>query len=305
MASVSEIQSLNSINYKSKIKFFFILVLVIFLFVFSFLNFYPVGDKIKELIKSGLQGRGCNPDFDEIRMEWIIPKIIISNLVIPARCLDRVGEPLNFPHVTLNFHLINFAPFGLPFRLDTDLGSQPISMYYVVGFNQHLIRLKDQQLNLSRLQPYLGNLKLAGSVQADVNLSVDGNRNLNHLSIKAKSRNLQIPSQNLQGLTTPNLKINEFFLEANSQNPPRIIIDKLILGDTNSPIRANFKGKIDLQEGNIAMSPLDLNGEIAFSEAFVQSQPLIDMMFQTFNQKDGFYQVRLGGTLGAPKPIGP
>ena len=82
-------------------------------------------------------------------------------------------------------------------------------------------------------------------------------------------------------------------------------IEKLIMGDTDSPLRANFKGKIDLQDGNTSMSPLDLSGEIAFSENFRQALPLIDMMFQSFNQKDGFYQVRLGGTLGSPKPIAP
>ena len=77
------------------------------------------------------------------------------------------------------------------------------------------------------------------------------------------------------------------------------------MGDTDSPLRANFKGKIDLQEGNIAMSPLDLSGEIAFSENFKNSLPLVSMLFQSFSQKDGFYQIRLGGTLGSPKPSAP
>ena len=52
MAVASEIQSLNEIQYKIKIKIVFLLMLVPFLFTAAFLNFYPIGDKIKEKIKT-------------------------------------------------------------------------------------------------------------------------------------------------------------------------------------------------------------------------------------------------------------
>ena len=303
MATMTEVQSLNEINYKSKIKVLFLILTVAFLFLFSFLNFYPIGDKIKTIIKSSLHGQGCNPDFSEIHLEWLLPKIIISNLEIPARCLEKDGEPLKFPRFTINYNVINFAPIGLPFRIDTTLGGQPISLYYVLGFNSQMIRLKDQTLDLAKLKPLLGEkVKLLGKVTVDLNLGMSNNT-ISNLTLKAQSKNLQIPPQNVQGFTTPPMKLNEFYLEAVSEAAPRIQIEKLIMGDTDSPLRANFKGKIDLQDGNIGMSPLDLGGEIAFSEAFRKSLPLVDMIFQSFTQKDGFYQIRLGGTLGSPKPI--
>jgi type II secretion system protein N len=305
MAIATEIQSLNEIQYKSKIKVLLLILMVFFLFVISFLNFYPIGDKIKSVIKTSFNGKGCNPDFDEIHMEWILPKIVVTNLSIPANCLERAGEPLRFSHLTLNYNIINFMPFGLPFRIDTSFGGQAISLYYVLGFNSQMIRLKDQTLNLTKLQPLFGErFKIAGNVTTDLNVSMSKNI-ITHLDLKAQSKDLQIPPQNIEGFTTPSLKLNEFYLEAASDSHPRIKIEKLIMGDTDSPLRANFKGKIDLQEGNSSMSPLDLSGEIAFSENFRQALPLIDMMFQSFSQKDGFYQVRLGGTLGSPKPIAP
>jgi type II secretion system protein N len=305
MAIATEIQSLNEIQYKSKIKVLLLILMVFFLFVFSFLNFYPIGDKIKSVIKTSFNGKGCNPDFDEIHMEWLMPKIIVTNLSIPASCLERAGEPLRFSYLTLNYNIINFMPFGLPFRIDTSFGGQAISLYYVLGFNSQMIRLKDQTLNLTKLQPLFGErFKIAGNITTDLNVSMSKNI-INHLDLKAQSKDLQIPPQNIEGFTTPPLKLNEFYLEAASDTHPRIKIEKLIMGDTDSPLRANFKGKIDLQDGNTSMSPLDLSGEIAFSENFRQALPLIDMMFQSFNQKDGFYQVRLGGTLGSPKPIAP
>lgn len=305
MAALSEVQSLNEIQYKSKIRIFFLILLIFCLFVVSFLSFFPISDKIKSVLKTTFKGRGCNPDFDRISMEWVMPKIVISDLVLPAACLQRAGAPLKFSHVTLNWHLINFAPFGLPFRLDTELEGQPLSIYFVQGLNQQMIRLKDQSLNLGRLRSLLGdNVKISGDVTVDLSAMMS-NRAISDLSLKAQSKNLQVPSQNLQGFTTPPLKLNEFYLEANSANHPRINIDKLIVGDTESPVRANFKGTIDLQEGNVAFSPMNLTGEVAFSENFRQSLPLIEMMFQSFTQKDGFYQIRLGGTLGAPKPSAP
>ncbi|WP_408097031.1 hypothetical protein ACJVC5_18505 [Peredibacter sp. HCB2-198] len=306
MAASVEISSLDNINYKSKIKIIFYILIVFFLFVFAFMSYYPIGDKLKVFLKSNLKGTGCNPDFDEIRMEWIMPKLVISDLKLPASCLGRTGDTLEFSHVTLNYQLINFAPFGLPFRLDTELYGQPITVYFVQGLGQRMIRMKDQTIALSRLQPLLGgNFKLAGNVTVDLNLTVGSNNLMKGLSLIAESKDLQIPSQSIQGFTAPNLKINTLRVEANSEAPPRINVDKLILGDADSPLRANFKGRIDLQEGAVAFSPINLAGEVAFSETFKQQLPLIDMMFQSFTQKDGFYQIRLGGTLGAPKPSAP
>jgi len=173
----------------------------------------------------------------------------------------------------------------------------------VAGLGQQFVRLKDQSINLTRIQPLLGDdFKLAGTVLIDMSMGLTKGL-MNSLALKAQSKNLQIPPQNIQGFTTPSLKINDFYLEAESDNPPRIQIQKLVLGNTDSPIRANFKGRLTMVEGNFSMSPADLVGEIAFSDQLKKSIPIIDMMFQSFNQKDGFYQVKLGGTMGSLKPI--
>jgi hypothetical protein len=305
-ASSAEIISLDEIQYKSKVKFILYFLLTFFLFSMAFLNFYPIGEKLKSQIKLLTKNNpGCNPSFDEIRMEWLMPKIIVSDLVVPALCLGRQGEDLKFNFVKLNYHFISFSPFGLPFRLDSEIAGQPVSLYYVQGIGKQMIRLKDQKLVLNRLQPLLGgSFKLAGSVTVDLNLLMEGNL-INKLSLKAQSKDLQIPSQSIESFTLPNMKLNEFYVEANSETPPRVAVDRLIIGDPDSPIRANFKGKIELMNTGIAFSPLELTGEMAFSDSFKQSMPIIDMMFQSFTQRDGFYQLKLGGTLGAPKPMAP
>jgi len=303
MAVASEIQSLNEIHYKSKIKVIFLLMLSPFLFTVAFLNFYPIGDKIKEVIKTSLKGQVCKPDFDQLHMEWFFPKVIVSGLSIPASCLDRAGAPLEFSHLTINYNIINFSPLGLPFRIDTEFGGQPISFYYVQGLSEQMVRIKDQTLDLKKLLPLMGDMKISGKVTVDLNLGLK-NKVINTLLLKAQSKNLQLPPQNVKGFTTPELKLNEFYIEASSDAHPRIQIDKLIVGDTGSPVRANFKGKIDLQP-EINLSPIDLVGEVAITEALGPLYVFAQGFLSKFTQKDGFYQMRVGGTLGAAEPISP
>ncbi len=304
MASMTEIRSLDEINYKLKIKIPIIIGITLLVFIGAFSLSYPINEKLKTYIKSQLKVSGCQIEFNEIDAEIFLPKIVVSDISIPANCLGRTGENLKLNYLKINWHIIHFFPFGIPLRLDTEYSGQPISLYFVQGINQQLIRLKDQKFALHRFDNVIGKFKLSGNMTVDLNL-LSSEKKIKNLSIKAVSSDFAIPSQNLEGFTLPNLKIKDFYLEANSENHPKIQIDKLIIGNTQSPIRANFKGKLDYIKENISFSPLNLNGEIAFSSQLMESIPLLEIIFQSFNQKDGFYQIRLGGTLGSPKPLSP
>lgn len=306
MATASEIQSLEDIHYKSKIKFYLYPVLIPMLFVMGFMNFYPMGDQLKAFMKKNLQGTACNPDYREIRLEWLLPKLVVSDLSLPASCLGKTGDPIKFSFVSINFQFINFSPFGLPFKIETEMNGQPLTVYFVQGFGERMVRIKDQSIGLARLQPLMGgSFKMTGNMVVDLNARMKNNNALTALAFKAQSKDFQLPPQSIEGFTTPSIKVNDFYLEANSEAPPRITIDKMIMGDTDSPMRANFRGRIDLQQGNASFSPMDLLGEVAFSETFKQNVPLVELFFQKFTQKDGFYQVRLGGTLGQPSLVNP
>jgi len=305
MATTSEIQSLDTIGYKSRIHTFFWILFLFVLFLVAFLNYFPISDKVRDLMNSRLKGSACAPEFSHLRMEWLLPKIVVSDVTVPSACFGRDGQPLKMSFVTLNWNLISFAPFGLPFRLDTELSGQPISLHFVQGLGVQNVRLIDQPLNLEKLRPILGEkFKMGGNVVVDLSMQMSKG-SIKELYLKAASKNFQLPPQNIEGFTTPNLTVNDFFLEANSDAAPRLNVDRLTIGDPDAPIRANFKGRVDMVDGNLGMSPLNLNGEVAFSKNLIDQLPLIDMVFQAFPQKDGFYQVRIGGTLGAPKPSAP
>ena len=307
MATVSEIQSLEDIRYKSKLKIFIYPILLFFVFTIAFLHFYPISTQLKSFMKKNLAGTGCNPDYDNITIGWLLPKVIITDLSLPSTCFGQnSNENIRFNFVTINFNFINFSPFGLPFKIETEMNAQPLSLYFVQGISERLIRVKDQSLVFSRIKPLIGDkLKISGNMVLDFSLLLTNNNSIQSLELKVRSKDLQLPAQNLQGFTTPNLKLNDLYLEATSGKAPRILIEKFLIGDTESPIRANFKGHVDMQQGNLPFSPMDLTGEMAFSENLKQQLPLIDIMFQTFAQVDGFYQIRLGGMLGSPKALAP
>lgn len=306
MASLSEIQSLDEINYKSKIKFYLYPLVIIFIFTISFLNFFPIGEQLKGFMKKNLAGSACSPDYDDLRIEWILPKIVVSGLHLPAGCFGRIGDPIKFTFVSIQFNLISFSPFGIPFQVESEINGQPLTLYYVQGFGHRVIRIKDQSIVMSRIQPILSkNFKLSGNLLVDLNATLTNSGNLKDLDFKMRSTDFQLPSQNIQGFTTPNVKLNELYLDANSEDTSTVKIDKFIVGDTDSPIRANIKGKVEIQAGNIGFSTIDLKGEIAFTENFKQTVPLVDLFFQNYTQKDGFYQIRIGGNLSHPQLMNP
>lgn len=301
MSTSVEVNSLNDIQYKSKVKIILWILLILFLFIFSFINSYPIGAMVKSQLKKQLAGSTCNPEFSDIRIEWLMPKIVISDLALPASCFNRQGESIKFNFVNINYHLINFSPIGLPFRIDTEISGQPLSIYFVQGIGEQLIRLKDQQIVLTRLQELLGDFKMTGSLTVDLGLSMAGSE-IKSLELKAASKDFSVPAQNISAFGIPQLKLKEFYLEA-SGDYPRLAIKKLILGDSAAPLRANLRGKIDLQSGGMAFSPMELTGELFLSESLKQTAGWLELLVQSFPQKDGFYQVKLGGTLGAPKPL--
>lgn len=296
----AEIQSLEKINYQFKIKKYLFLGSLPFIFIFAFISHYPISGKVNDLIQSNLRATGCPATFTDIKFEFFLPKIVIADLNLPRRCTGG-SEDLFFKTVTLNYHLISFSPFGLPFRVDTRLYGQDIALHYVLGLGKQSVRLKDQKLDLAKLSPLLPQLKLKGSMTVDMRTILEGNA-INQLTLKASSENFEIPAQNIQGFALPNLNVKDIFIDAETQDNNQLQIKKLIIGGANqdSPIRANINGNINLSQNNILNSSLNLASEINFSNELKEAIPLLEMMLENYAIKDGFYQIKIGGTVGAP-----
>ncbi len=300
MAIASEIHSLEEVNYKFRLGRFFLGIILFFILIFSFLSYYPFGDKLKDRVKA-LTGGACPLDYNEVRFEFFLPKIVIDDLIIPASCMGKEGAPLRLTYLNLGFRLISFSPFGIPFKIETQYNAQPLELFYVLGLGKQTLRMVDQRLVLSRLDGLMGNFKLGGSIILDALVQMDMNQKMLALDIKAKSENFNIPAQNVMQnrFSLPSLNVRKFYLETNSDNFPNLKVVSFTLGDPDSPVRMDLKGNINVQNP-MNFSSLKLDGELAFSEQFKQQFPVGFLVNDTFTVKDGFYQVTLGGTLAAP-----
>jgi hypothetical protein len=162
--------------------------------------------------------------------------------------------------------------------------------------------MKDQRLNLSKFENLMGNFKLGGSVIVDLLMQMNYSQKLTALDIKAQSNDFKIPAQTVMGaLNLPTLPVRKFYLETNSENFPRLRVDKFIMGDPDSPVRMDLKGTIQVQD-QLGFSPMKLDGELAFSDQFKQAFPVEGTLVnEQYTVKDGFYQVSLQGSLNAPQ----
>ena len=81
-----------------------------------------------------------------------------------------------------------------------------------------------------------------------------------------------------------------------------MVLEYFVIGDLDSPIRANFKGDITPNSSNFLFSRINLQGEVAFGQSIKDNFGILLNFFNAFPTKDKFYQMRLQGTVGQPLP---
>lgn len=270
-------------------------------FLIGFIGAFPFFLTIENKIKSALSSiPGCSISFKEINFHFFLPKVVVSDVAIPASCYSNKNiAPLELKEIRLNFKGISFAPFGPHFKLETVVLENPINAYLTFGIFSHAINIKDNKFDLSKISPLLPELKLKGEVLLNALLNFS-NSNIQELKIAASSKNLMIPGQKIFGFTLPMLNIGDFLLKGQMDQKSVLKVENFILGDTESPIRSNFNGTINLNTRNISSSRLNLNGEVSFSEKFMTDIPLIEMAMQRFTKKDQFYQIAITGQMASP-----
>src|SRR5690606_2693051 len=115
------------------------------------------------------------------------------------------------------------------------------------------------------------------------------------LKLSLSSQDFVLPAQSISAFKLPTLPLNLFSLKAELKDAKTLQVHDLFVGDTSAPIRAKFQGPINLNQNNIMMSGLNLSGEIAFSEDFLEKFAIIKMFMDKFTKKDQFYQLQITG----------
>lgn len=281
-------------------------VLLLCSFIFGCFVAFPFFQSVENKLKALLATiPGCSISFSKLDYEIFLPKLIMKDVTVPSRCLKLdSAEPVQISEIRLNFRLISFAPFGPHFKLETEIFKNPISAYLTFSLFNHAINIKENIIDLAKVSPLIPNVDLKGKVT--INSFVEFNsKNISKLKLVASSKDLIIPGQRIMGFTIFPLAIKNFLVKGQMDDKGKFNLEDFILGDTESPIRSNFKGKIDLKPSNISLSKLDLKGEVFFSDEFLEKLALIKMAMAQYTQKDKFYQLEISGQMGRPQVKSP
>lgn len=271
------------------------------LFLIAFFWNFPIAANIDSLLRKQLkQIRGCNLDYNSVDTGIFFPKIILKDITLPSECFGRTTllPDLNIDQANLTFMGPSFSPLGITLLVSTKVAGQEFSFYLAQGLSSQVIKTSDEELNLGKLLKDLKvPLKAKGNIRVNFRAEVEQNR-LESITLLAESSNLELPAQNLATLQTPELNLKNFLIKINTPQKNKLNIEEMILGDQNSPVRAKFSGRV-----NLISKSLDLTGELAFSTKLKQQLPIVDLFFNNYSQKDGFYQLKITGPLSSPKPM--
>lgn len=279
---------------------------LIILLVASFLMYFPVASKVESTVRGALSSiPGCPLSYESINFSFFLPKLVVKDLQAPASCFNQRGEPLTLKETNLYIRGLSFSPFGPHFKLATELFGAPFEAFITVGMDKIAINSQNSTIDLQKISTLLpAGFKLAG--KAKLNLAATaGSIGVESLDVKLTSKDLTIPAQNVQAFAFSRMEVNNLLFKANMGIDGMVKVSDFILGDADSPVRAKFSGTVKLSKQAPELSRLDLRGEVAFSESFLDQYAIVGMLMNQFDKKDDFYQIQLQGTLSNPVPSSP
>lgn len=267
--------------------------------LFSIISYLPIREKLDAVIHKSVKTiPGCPLEFKDYKVKLFLPRVEINNLIVPGRCFNNSREKLKIAKTSIFFRGFGFSPFGPHFKIETTIQDNPISAYLTAGLSSLAVRVENNTINLAILKPFLPQLQISGHLQLDAFVKMSSQK-LEDFKLSANSKNLILPAQNIMSFSLSSLKISNLLIKANQEND-KVNLQKFIIGDQQSPIRANFKGVIRPNNRNVESSKLNLNGEVAFSKKFLTKYSIINLFLNKFTKRDNYYQIQIKGPLSRP-----
>lgn len=292
-------------NLSHILKARFLAIPLIFIFIGFIVN-YPLTSKIENILKSTLLANPqCPISYKESKLEFFFkPSLTLKNLSMPGRCLnENKMDNIELPQLKISFVNFSISPFGVITKLTTSLGASRIQSEQILGASEQIIKTSGTSFDLKTLMPLLGsNFKMEGKVEATALIDLKAEK-ISNIKFLLKSKDFVIPAQRLNSFDLPQMNIKNLSIKGTYLQSGKVTIDQLVLTDQGSPINANFKGSILINRNQFSLSNLDLNGELKFDETFLNNISILKLFLNQFAQKDGYYQIKLGGTIASPMPL--
>ena len=292
---------IDKINYDLRFlrKPKWILFLVCMFIIIIVINF-PLTKKLDNMIIGAL---GSNPRCPVALEEYSVnffplPHLKATEVSIPNRCLSGGTGSLIIPELRAYFRGPSLFPLGVSFKIETTVNNNPIEAFVTAGINNYVLSVTENRISLDKMAPFIPMVQLVGDVLVDAHLEIEKN-SISKINLKLQSKNFVIPSQEIQGFVVQRMNIKNFFVTAVTENRT-LNLNQFIVGDENSPLRSQFKGKIILNRKNIKSSTLNLTGQVAVADKMLEENFLLKSYLGQFDKKDNFYQLKLTGPMMRP-----
>jgi|TARA_Y100000748_G_C15475930_1_gene480781 hypothetical protein len=101
------------------------------------------------------------------------------------------------------------------------------------------------------------------------------------------------------GFDLEKMDINSLLIQLNLLPNNKLRIKKFIIGDEQSPLKANFSGELKLNTRNLKTSFLNTQGELFVSDKILQDIFLLKSILDRFDKKGKFYQIEIKSPLNS------
>ncbi len=288
-------------NWKAKLTW-----LAITLFLLSLWLNFPIKQSLETLVVNQLNSsRACPISYQKLDFSLLFPSVHLSQPVISGRCFQNPRVNLKFDKLKTGFSFFGLLPPALKFHaIAQGMGSE-IKLYPRIGFGQTDIRITNTRLSgklISNFTQYPKLLK--GDVHIDGLIELAAGI-IQKADLKVSSQNLSIPSQKIQAgfipLNIPNLEFKKLKLLA-TQTKKNLRIKALELGQAGGPLHLQFKGTIIINKANFNFSALNLEGRLNLSQEILDQVAALKLVLPREAPKDGYYNLKLSGTINRPVP---
>ena len=300
--NLTETTNNQEVYKQNKKQLLILLTIPVALFIMTLMINLPVSSGLKSVVEDNvLRTPQCPLVYKDMELSLFFPGIFLSDLTIPGRCFRRPKQSIHFTKAEFGMSFPSFWPIGIKTKLDASFEDTKINIFPRLTLSGHSIQISNTMISTSFInqftpQPNMinGDFDIKGNVELKSN-QVDSA----HLLIN--SSNFFIPAQNISGIMIPSLSFKKFELAANVVKE-QVQVKALRIGTPASNLQGEFKGSVSLSKSNIAFSRIDLQGRIRISKEIQEAIPLIRLLLNGKQKKDGFYFVTIGGTVAAPQP---
>ncbi|HLE12477.1 MAG: type II secretion system protein GspN [Bdellovibrionales bacterium RIFOXYD12_FULL_39_22] len=282
---------------------FLITSLVIIIAAIGIIWNFPVQRTIKQVMGRMITSNpGCPIAYQKLGVSFLLPKIYLEHISLPASCLQMpTPTPIELPYAEISFRGPSFYPVGVKFKLHATHEDSFVNIYSSLSLNQTLLKIEDTTITSNTIGKVAAlPINLNGTFNITSLLSLKSST-LTEAQFLIKSNNFLIPPQNFNGLAIPALPIGTLSLKG-KYSGNSLDIENIVIGTENSPITANLYGRISINPQAFNQSILDMTGEIKFSESFINDFAILNLFLGGKTAENGFYKIKISGTLANPSP---